>query len=386
MYLTPAIHNSAGTERVLSIKANYLVEIANYQVIIVTTDQKGRDTFFHFDERIKRYDLGLNYEDDYRKNLFIKAFNHYKKNYIYKKKLKRLFAEEQPDICVSLGGKEIEFINDLNLKCKTVFELHFSKRHIVHSISCLHPGLVWRIIAQYMNKRFVYLSKKFDTLVVLTKKDLEDWKLSNSNVVQIYNPLPYEYDEISQLTEKNIISVGRLSVQKNFEALINAWKIVNAKHPDWRMNVWGDGELRHKLERQIRNNNLDRTFLLRGKTDNIYKEYLNSSAYVMSSKYEGFPMVLLEASSCGLPLISFDCECGPSDIITNGENGFVINEGDVEGLAKAICTVIEDKQYRKKMGENSKENSYQYLQEKILPLWPTLFEKIINNNLFVHNA
>ena len=270
-------------------------------------------------------------------------------------------------------NKEFDFLGDMNLPCKLVAELHFNQRFRENTYLSIHKGFLWTLIAKYRTYQMIKTSQKFDRIVVLTKEDLASWQKTNNNVVQIYNPLPYESDVCSCLEYKSFVSVGRLSPQKNYESLIAAWSIVQEKHPDWIMNIWGDGELRDLLERKIRLYGVEKTFKLNGRTNRVDKEYLKNSAFVMSSKYEGFPMVLLEASSFGLPLISYSCYCGPRDIIEDGKNGFLVESGDENALAERICTVIEDVQLRKRMGIKSKEVSAQFCQEKILPLWPKFF-------------
>ena len=377
LYMTPYIYNSGGTERVLSMKVNYLVREAGYDIVIVTTDQKGNKTFFEFDKRIKQYDLGLNYIDDFNKNLFNKTIAHYRKNHIYKKRLTEIINREQPDVCVSMFGKEIEFICDMKLPCKIVAELHFNQRLRYDVIIGTHRGWLWEQIGKYRIRQMVRETKGLDCLVVLTKEDMNEWKKSQENVCQIYNPLPYEANEVSTLNNKSIISIGRLSPQKNYSSLIRAWKLVYQKHPDWELNIWGDGELRDKLREEIEKAGLEKVFHLCGRTDNVKEKYLESSAYVMSSAFEGFPMVLLEAVSFGLPLISYACYCGPRDIIEDGKNGFLVEQNNEQALADAICKIIEDKSMRLEMGRQAKIMSQQFSQENILPLWPQFFENLV---------
>ena len=377
LYLTPAIYNSAGTERVLSMKVNYFIRSLGYEIVIVTTDQKGRATFYEFDSRTRMYDLGLNYQDDFSRNIIVKAFEHFRKNSIYRKKLSAILLRENPDICISLGGKEIEFLYKLPCRCKKIMELHFSRNIYLHALSSRHDNDFWKLIGRIQTWLFVKRTKRLDGLVVLTKKDLKIWRMTNNNVWQIYNPLPYQSKITSCLSSKTMIAVGRLSAQKNFPDLIEVWKYVHQEYPDWKLNIWGDGEDKDLLIDLIKSNKLEDVVLLRGLSNQIGNEYLKSSAYLMTSKYEGFPMVLLEAASFGLPLISYDCECGPSDIIRDGHNGFLVPEGNVVKMAEAICRLIRDVDLRKQMGCHSKLVSSSFSQENVLPMWPRFFQDLI---------
>ena len=381
LYLTPYIYNSGGTERVLSMKVNYLVREAGYEIVIVTTDQKGKKNFFDFDSRIKHYDLGLNYIDDFNKNVISKTISHYRKNRKYKKLLREIVIKEKPDVCMSLFGKEIEFLGNMDIPCKKAAELHYNHRFRYNMLMTTYSGGIWKLLGKFRTWQLNKETQSLDKIVVLTKEDKDEWEKTNSNVYQIYNPLPFESENTSLLHEKSIISVGRLSPEKNYCSLIRAWKIVNTKHPDWHMNIWGDGELKEQLQKEIRRNRLESTFHLCGRTENVMKEYLKSSAYVMSSVFEGFGLVLIEAASCGLPLISYDCYCGPRDIIEDGKNGILVVQNDEQALADAICRVIEDETLRKEMGRQAKISSQRFSQENILPLWPKFFESLANKSL-----
>jgi len=378
LYLTPFIFNSGGTERVLSMKVNYLVREAGYDVVIVTTDQKERQNYFTFDKKAKTYDLNINYEDDLKSSLIIRIVQHYKKNQLYRRKLHTVIESEKPDVCISLFGKEIEFLTDMNLKCKVVAELHFSQKFREYYLISRHSSFLWRLIGKFRTKQLIHTVSKFDKLVVLTKEDEIEWSKYVSNVVQCYNPLPYSPAERSPLNSKNIITVGRLDYQKNYKSLINAWKEVHERHSDWTLSLWGDGDLKDELVSLVKEKGLYDSFLFCGLTRKIEDEYMKSAAYVMSSRYEGFPMVLLEASSYGLPLISYACPCGPKDIIENGVNGYLIDQENEHELANAICKIIEDDALRQSMGRNSKEISMQFSQNRILKFWPEFFERLVN--------
>lgn len=378
LYCTPFIFNSAGTERVLSMKVNYLLQKEGFDIVIVTTDQKKKKNFFEFDSRIKHYDLDINYEDDFTKPFFRKYYNHYyKKNAIYKKKLKEILDIEQPDVLVSMFGREIEFIADMQLNCKVVGELHFNMFYRQNFLLSNHHGWIWKMLGKVMMRKMFNQARGLDKLVVLTKQDMNEWAKHLDNVCQIYNPLPYEGDEKASLDSKNMISVGRLSVEKNYISLVRAWKQVHAKHPDWTMNIWGDGELKDVIKKEIKDCNVEDSFILHGRTDNVKAEYLKNSAYVMTSLFEGFPMVLLEAASMGLPMISYECYCGPKDIIVNGENGFLVRQNDENALADAMCKVIEDEKLRKKMGQRAKELSENFSSSKILSSWADFYVALV---------
>ena len=180
----------------------------------------------------------------------------------------------------------------------------------------------------------------------------------------------------SPLTEKRVIAAGRLVRQKNFASLIRAWKEVHAKHPDWKLDIYGEGSLKTSLEKLIADLQLEGAVCLQGKTQEIFKEMTNSSIFVLSSIYEGFGLVIVEAMSCGLPVVSYACPCGPKDIIEDGKDGFLVEVNDEQTLAARINQLIEDEELRRQMSQAALQKSEKYKMERIIPMWMDLFEKL----------
>lgn len=221
---------------------------------------------------------------------------------------------------------------------------------------------------------------KYDQIVILTNEDKElNWK-NNSKVSVISNPVTFDTNiKTAPLTNKKIITAGRLVYQKNHKSLINAWKIVDQKHPDWQLEIWGDGALKNELSKQINTLGLNNKVLLMGYTNDIISRMLQASGCVLSSLYEGISLVLIEAMSCGLPVISYSCQCGPKDLIEHGKNGFLCKVNDETKLAEYICSIIEDDKLRIRMGQASKKKSEEFRIEKIATQWINLFQTLINN-------
>lgn len=379
VYCVPELYNPGGMERVLTQKANYLASELGYDVTIITTEQKNRDAFFSLNEKIKLVDFGLNFDNHYNKNLFLKFILHHYKLRLYKKSLEKFLRKNAINVCVSLCGKEIEFLGDLKDCSIKIAEIHFAKDSRKHFFLARKSGKIWEWLGDIRTNQLVKSTQKLEKLIVLTKEDLNRWSKTNSNIIQIYNPSPIVAEmECSDVTKnKRFIAVGKLDAQKGFDYLISAWKLVARKHSDWKLDIFGQGQWQDMLTSMIKEAGLEGIVNLKGVSDNIMKEYLSSSAYVMSSRYEGFPMVLLEAISCGLPIVSFDCESGPNEIIKDGENGFLVAQGDIEQLAYKICEMIENDKLRVKMGFKSKEFSKNYEFPSIMEQWKALFESLI---------
>lgn len=152
---------------------------------------------------------------------------------------------------------------------------------------------------------------------------------------------------------------------------------VAERYPDWTLDIFGNGSLKERLEKQIRDNGLEGKVRLMGSSSDIRSEMLASSCLVMSSAYEGFPMVLLEAIETGLPMVSYDCPKGPAEIIVNDENGYLVKPGDTDGLAEGICKVIGDSDRRTRFGKKAKEKAGEFGIDIIMKQWKALFETIL---------
>lgn len=375
VYCLPALYNPGGMERVLTEKVNYLIT-QGFDVTIITTDQKGRENYFKLLPPVKLVDFELNFEDHFNVNLLKKTQSHYKKTSLYKKKLYNYLIRNEVDICISLCGKEIDFLTSLTDQSIKMAEIHFSMNNRKLFIMARHQGLMWRLIGDFRTWQLKRATRQLEKLVVLTEQDAKDWLKTHDNILSIPNPTPFVCDMFADINSKTAISVGKLDEQKGYDYLLKSWKIVCEKHPDWKLKIFGKGAWHDQLTSYINQNELNGVVELCGTTTDIKKEYLNSALYVMSSRYEGLPMVLIEAMACGLPLISFDCECGPRAVINNGENGYLVPVGNIEGLADKICSLIENEDLRQQMSQKSKEYSVRYSPEIIMNQWVDLFESL----------
>jgi len=379
LYCIPALYNAAGMERVLTEKINYLARVSKHNIYIVTTDQLNRPIRFELDKTVRVFHLDIDYLDHFNANLITKFFKHKKKQKIYKRKLENLIKDLEIDICISLCGKEIDFLYKMNVSCKIIAEIHFALNNRKQFMTSHFKGFIWKVLGEIRTKQLINSVKGLDKLVVLTKQDLLQWERYCSNVLQIPNPNPLKNAKVSSLESKHVISVGRLDAQKGYDLLIDAWQIVAKKHPDWILDIFGTGDWEVKLLNRINELNLNHNIKLRGLTSDVVSNYLESSIYVMSSRYEGLPMVLIESMSCGLPVVSFDCECGTKEIITDGVDGFLVTPFDITDLASKICVLVENSQLRKDMGKEAQIKSTSFSSDLIMPMWVKLFNELCLN-------
>lgn len=373
IYCTHSTYNPGGMERVLLNKVIYLSALPEWEVSVVTTDQHQRPSFYPFPEKVRMTDLEINYSDDNDKGIWKKITSYLCKRKEHKRKLTALLLKEKPDIVVSLYPSESSFIPDIKDGSKKVLELHFNK---FFRIQYGRKGIIG-LIDRWRTRQDERIVRRFDKFVVLTNEDKGYWG-GLPNIEVIPNAAIHVSKNYSEVKNKRVIAVGRLDYQKGFDRLIQAWKLVQhtGRFSDWKLDIFGQGEWREMLQQMIDKQGLQNTVKINPPTNAILNEYVHSSLLVMSSNYEGFGMVLVEAMSCGVPVISFDCKCGPKDIIQPGINGLLVPNGDIQALADAMMKVMEDEAYRKMLSLNARKVVDTYSEQAVMSQWILLFTSI----------
>lgn len=373
IYCTHSTYNPGGMERVLLNKVTYLSQLPGWEVAVVTTDQHQRPPFYPFPEKVRMTDLDINYSDDNDKGAWKKITGYLRKRKEHKRKLTALLLKEKPDIVVSLYPSESSFIPDIKDGSRKVLELHYCK---FFRLQYGRRGLLgW--IDKLRTRQDEQIVRRFDKFVVLTNEDRGYWG-DLPNIEVIPNAAMHVSDAYSDVMNKRVIAVGRLDYQKGFDRLIQAWELVQhtGKFTDWKLDIFGQGEWREMLQQMIDKAELQNTVCLNRPTKQIGEEYVKSDMLVMSSNYEGFPMVMIEAMACGLPVVSFDYKCGPKDIIQTGINGLLVPNGDIQALADAMMKEMEDEAYRKMLSLNARKVVDTYSEQAVMSQWIRLFTSI----------
>lgn len=376
VYSATNLFRVGGIQTSTIAKANALANVEGNQLWIVVTDNKG-DPVLPIDEKIQVVDLNVNYFDCKKKWRVLQSLDALKKKRIHKKKMRDCLKIIDPDVVISLGLQDKFFLPSLRTRKDQVFIREIV--YVSNYLTLLARGWYEKIFAwtaEFLDYHFFI--HRYDRIILLTEEDrLLHWK-DSSKVTIIPYPIIIRHSQRASLNEKVVVTAGRLVYQKNFSSLIRSWKIVHSKHPDWHLNIWGQGELKSRLEKQIEDCNLHGSVSLKGVTPDLISRFAESSIFVSSSILEGLPLVMLYALSCGLPIVSYEYPTGPKDTITDGKDGFLIKPGDESALAERMCYLIEHERERKEMGAAALEKSKQYSMDAIMDKWMTLFQDLLH--------
>ena len=368
LYINDAIAIWGGLERILVEKANYLTNHYGYDVAIVTSEQGEHKVPYSISPQIYLKDLGIRFHQQYNYRGIKRFFKYFNLHRSYLAHLRKMINEFQPDVIVVM---RVELVSDV-LKVKGTIPLIFES-HACCKCDLFEGYGFWRRIRYSWH---IYHATKADTIVALTNCDAADWRNYSKKVQIIPNMVNLnKSNRYSSHESKDILFVGRLSKQKNIDGLLRIWKIVSNRFPEWSLHIYGEGDEETALMKSI--SCMDGNVVLHKPISNLNDIYLNGSMLLLTSLYEPFGLVMPEAMSYGLPVVAFDCPYGPSDIITDGLDGFLIKEGDVSAFASKVCILIEDRQLRMQMGVNAIKSSQRYLPDNIMLNWKNLFEKYL---------
>ena len=372
VYCTHSVYCPGGMERVLLNKFRWIRENTPWQVIIVTTDQEGRNPFYDFPEGVRMVDLGINYSRGNSLSPFGKITDYFRRRKLHRRRLTDFLMQERPDLTITLYPSEASFVPDIKDGSKKILEFHYSKNF---RLQYNRQGLLG-LADKWRTRADEKLVRRFDRFVVLTNQDARDWgNIPNMSVIpNAAIPLSSEH---SDCLSRRVIAVGRLDYQKGFDRLIKAWRLVMDKGlTDWHLDIFGQGEWKDYLNNIIHENNLGNYVTVNAPVSDIAAQYTSSSLLAMSSNYEGFPMVMIEAMSCGLPVVTFDYKCGPRDIITPEVNGLIVPNGDIQAFADALVRVMTHTEMRRDMGRAALAVTERYSLETVMKSWNNLFEKL----------
>ena len=368
VYSINSIRGLGGIQKVTLLKANALADIPQNKVYIIVTDNWINHPLIHdLSPKVNFINLEVNYyKNDYKSRFHqiisnLKIINHYFK-------LQKAISQIKPDILISVGQSEKYIVPLLHTNAVKIREIHFNSNYRNYTYKS-------KIVSNLLNfLDFKIMSKGYHKIVLLTKENKETYFSHNNKFIYIHNPVIPTATIINNKVNNIVIAVGRLSLEKDFISLIKAWEIVHKKCLNWKLKIVGEGPERKNLQKEIEELNLSTSIELTGYSNNVKKEMSESSIFAMTSIFEGFPLVLLEAMSCGLPPVTFAYQFGPKDTITDGKNGLLVYNRDIKSLSEKLIYLIQHENIRKEMGNQALIRVEDFSLNNIIKKWVALFQ------------
>lgn len=344
---------AGGVERVTATWANYFAGTRNYRTSVVSAE--SRDSFFPLDENVVRISPGLGSG----KFVLTRVV-----------RLIRWFFWLGKWLRQNAGSLDYLIVNSTALAVYTLlWRKLFGLR--LKIVVCEH--LEYRRASRGWWRLRRWLYPDAFAIVSLTEHDLECYETLNRRVVHLPNPVLLKPAAPVSTTSKTVLSIGRLEYQKAHELLLEAWSTVHRRHPDWILKIVGEGSLRDALQAQINALGFAGVVRILPPVTDVAALYGSAALFVLSSRFEGLPVTLLEAQTFGLPCVSFDCPTGPGEVIHHGVDGYLVELGDVAGLAESICSIIESDHYGE-MSAAAQAASIRFDADAIMERWARYLE------------
>lgn len=378
LFVIDKMKNFAGIERILTCKMNYISEQTTHQVYLTTYEQQSEDLPFLLNSKIAYCPINVPIPQRNMMTLpkWLKAY--YETRRRFKQQFNHLLDSTHPDlvICTVYSFQLLDLIihTSHDKGIKTIMESH-TKGETVTMAHKFHYNPYLHQLFSLWDHHIMNSLKECDCVVTLTKQDVPFWQRYTQRIQVIPNMLTIIPKKVEDYQIKRVISAGRYMSEKGFDRLLKAWDLINNDFDDWHLYIFGNGDrtpyqaIANKLQSR-------KSIHLMPATEDMAEEFSKSSLYVMSSRYEGFGLVLAEAMSCGLPCVSFDCPYGPREIITDGEDGLLAEDGNIKDLAQKMERLMADIELRKSMGTKAINNISRYQPETIMIQWTNLFQRI----------
>lgn len=365
LYLTDQLYLHGGIEKVLSQKVNYLADILAHNLTVLTYRQDHKTPVYALSDKIKFLDISVNY--DISKSYFHPE--NIRKVPAHRSALRKVFKDLRPDVIVSSSfGPDFFFLPFISGDIPVIKEFH-SSRAINQA--------PYTVKNRILNALSAYVEKKYTQLVVLNQDEVQYYPTGSVSVIP--NPAQMS-SEIIPLGQKKILAAGRISPVKNFGDLIQAFARVSKDFPEWELHIWGEDyiDTKKQLQKTVDRFSLNAEIKFMGLTDDLQKIMQNYSIYAMTSQSECFPMVLLEALSAGLPIVTYDSPTGPRHIVKNGQDGFLVPYKNLDIFTDRLKFLMKNEELRNDLGAKGRINAQRYSIEKVMQQWEHLFTTVRN--------
>ena len=373
------IHRSfalvGGAERVITDKANYLAN-EGHQMMLVSYEQGDHPLPYDLHPSVQYRDLDCRFFTLSRYSVPKHLYLYFRLKKQFKNNLRLVVNEFKPEVVVlasdwqTLIGAVVDSVNPVPV----IAEFHNTYDYVMRKVGTSEGWLKAKLTQLYYRQTIKSLDRCAQ-LVVLTEYDARGWRQHFNKVTVIPNPVTFYPDIIDDVPKDpgRIIFVGRFNHEKRIDRLITAFSMIANKYPDWHVDIFGEGNEKENLLRQIVEMELDERVVIHEPTKAIFDEYKRSEILVLCSEHEASPLVLVEAMACGVPCVSLDCPNGPREIIQNGVTGLLAKNGDVKDLSEKIEWMITHKTEREMMGRKAREFAATRVLSVIMNQWERLY-------------
>lgn len=369
----------AGVERIMSDRMNFLSE-KGHKITLVTYEQGEHALSFPLHQTIQHFDLNTRFFTLMKYGLPRRAFEFILLSHTFKKRLQKVIDTTQPDIIstTTYSLNLVGIILQINTHAKRIIESHVNYNSILKE-NDFKGKLLLQTITRYYDNYLLNKVKKMDAFFALTNGDAKQWAPYAKKLYVIPNPVTLYPATIKDHTKTlhRIIGAGRLDPQKGFDLLIESFSCIANQCSEWHIDIFGNGNEEQKLRKIITEKKLDKQIFIHPASDYIYEEFQNSDFFVFSSRYEGWGLVLVEAMSCGIPAVSFQCDYGPEDILTDHYDGLLVENGNIQDMANKILWMIQNPQERIKMGQAARDSAQRYKKTVILEKWLYILQSLV---------
>lgn len=376
LYVFNSLAIWGGVERILVDKMNSLVKMYHDDVYIITTDQGRHPIPYYLESEVHVEDFNISFHSQYhfhgvqRLMFLIKNMN------LFERLLTERINDYKPDVIVCTTAYYVHSLIKVKSHIPLVVE-----SHSIYSYTIYGKGFLKQIWEWLLKKNL----KKADVIVALTEADANTWSEYYPHVITIPNMVHLnETGKFSDNIQQKVLFVGRFDYQKRVFEIIEIWRMLQTIFPNWELHIYGDGPLGEELHNNVQGHRDN--IIIHKPTSAIFECYINSAFLVMTSLFEPFGLVMPEAMSCGLPVISYDVPYGPASIITDGKDGFLIKDNDRKAFADKMALLMNNLELRQQMGKQAIISSQRYSAVNIMPMWKDLFKELVDCHNNENNA